>query len=499
MKKTLLLAIAILLSAISSISFAADAKKDPAVYADRSGYKLESNWMYSAVLNNYNSAPDKLGAAGVVRGMAAKDGKMYFCSRTTVNQILVVDGATGALLAPINLASNVFTYLGRNKANTADSTYLAYLPNNDIQKDNAGNILVSNLPTSNAGRFQVWKINLADGTGTALINTDIITHYPLSKTGTRFDAIGVWGDVNGNAVIMAANAEATVTEVYKWTITGGVVDQKPALIELDNSGQYWFGAYTAGTNSFAPLASLGTAPRVLPLDDTYFYVDGNTTYPTLVDKDGNVIDGFYKIYNPDGTTLDATAYGLLTDNITDPANTWVMNQGHNGVKEFQIGSDYFLIMAASNTAVKPFSSFRMFKFKDASKLFKEMTLMWTFPQAGMGAVSNAYRTGMPEVEVIGNTANIYLYTQENGYGAYSMTIATGVNNINASNVDIILRGRQIVISEQVKTAEIYSVSGVRLATAYNTSEIAAPTQKGIYVIRVTDNSGAQKVQKIAVQ
>ena len=287
--------------------------------------------------------------------------------------------------------------------------------------------------------------------------------------------------------------------MYKWTITGGVVDQKPALIELDNSGQYWFGAYTAGTNSFAPLASLGTAPRVLPLDDTYFYVDGNTTYPTLVDKDGNVIDGFYKIYNPDGTTLDATAYGLLTDNITDPANTWVMNQGHNGVKEFQIGSDYFLIMAASNTAVKPFSSFRMFKFKDASKLFKEMTLMWTFPQAGMGAVSNAYRTGMPEVEVIGNTANIYLYTQENGYGAYSMTIATGVNNINASNVDIILRGRQIVISEQVKTAEIYSVSGVRLATAYNTSEIAAPTQKGIYVIRVTDNSGAQKVQKIAVQ
>lgn len=499
MKKTLLFAVAILLGAISSSSYAAEVKKDSAVYANRSGYKLESKWMYSAVLNNYNSAPDKLGAAGAVRGLTAKDGKMYFCSRTTVNQILVVDGATGALLAPINLASNVFTYLGRNKANTADSTYLAPLPNNDIQKDNAGNILVSNLTTSNAGRFQVWKIDLATGAGTVLINTDIITHYPLSKTGTRFDAIGVWGDVNGNAVIMAANAEATVAEVYKWTITGGVVNQKPTLIELDNSGQYWFGAYTAGTNSFAPLANLGSAPRVLPLDDTYFYVDGNTTYPTLVDKDGNVIDGFYKIYNPDGTTLDATAYGLLTDNITDPANTWVMNQGHNGVKEFQIGSDYFLIMAASNTAVKPFSSFRMFKFKDASKLFKEMTLMWTFPQAGMGAVSNAYRTGMPEVEVIGNTANIYLYTQENGYGAYSMTIATGVNNINASNVDIILRGRQIVISEQVKTAEIYSVSGVRLATAYNTSEIAAPDQKGIYIVRVTDNFGTKKVQKIAVQ
>ncbi|NCB83461.1 MAG: T9SS type A sorting domain-containing protein [Bacteroidia bacterium] len=499
MKKTLLFAVAILLGAISSSSYAAEVKKDSAVYANRSGYKLESKWMYSAVLNNYNSAPDKLGAAGAVRGLTAKDGKMYFCSRTTVNQILVVDGATGALLAPINLASNVFTYLGRNKANTADSTYLAPLPNNDIQKDNAGNILVSNLTTSNAGRFQVWKIDLATGAGTVLINTDIITHYPLSKTGTRFDAIGVWGDVNGNAVIMAANAEATVTEVYKWTITGGVVNQKPTLIELDNSGQYWFGAYTAGTNSFAPLANLGSAPRVLPLDDTFFYVDGNTTFPTLCDQDGNVIDGFFKIYNPDGTTLDATAYGLLTDNITDPANTWVMNQGHNGVKEFQIGSDYFLIMAASNTAAKPFSSFRMFKFKDALKLFEEMTLMWTFPQAGMGAVSNTVRTGMPEVEVTGNSANIYLYTHENGYGAYTMTIATGVNNINASNVDIILRGRQIVISEQVKTAEIYSVNGQLLATANNINEMAAPGQKGIYIVRVTDNSGAQKVQKIAVQ
>ena len=125
--------------------------------------------------------------------------------------------------------------------------------------------------------------------------------------------------------------------------------------------------------------------------------------------------------------------------------------------------------------------------------------MWTFPQAGMGAVSNTVRTGMPEVEVVGNTANIYLYTHENGYGAYTMTIATGVDNIPASGVEIALRGRQIVISEQVKLAEIYSVSGVRLAAAYNTAEIAAPAQQGIYIVRVTDQYGAKKVQKIAVQ
>ena len=92
-------------------------------------------------------------------------------------------------------------------------------------------------------------------------------------------------------------------------------------------------------------------------------------------------------------------------------------------------------------------------------------------------------------------------THENGYGAYTMTVASGsgLNNPDKSGIEIALRGRQIVISEQVKTAEIYSVSGVRLAAAYNTSEIAAPDLKGIYIVRVTDNFGTKKVQKIAVQ
>ncbi|VBB48051.1 conserved exported hypothetical protein [uncultured Paludibacter sp.] len=476
MKKSVLFGMLLICSSSLTNVFASDPTVDPATYSTRFNYNLTSQWAYTNNLQNYLTA-DLLGAAGTVRGMAVKDGKMLFCSRNAGNQILVIDGATGAKLTPITLTSNVFTYMGRNKADTADSLWTAPLPCNDIQVDDAGNVLVSNLSTSNTSRFQIWKIDITTGNGTALIDQTIITDFPASKVGTRFDAFGVWGDVTKNAVIMAANAEATVVEVYKWTITNGTVEA-PVLIELDN--------VTAGT-TLTGKANLGTAPRVLPLDDNYFYVDGNSTVPTLMDKDGNVIDGFYN------------KYSALKDSVTIPGTTWSMDTGHNGVKEFQIGSDYFLIMAASNTATKPNSSFRIFKFADAGKAFSGLDCMWTFPQAGMGAVSNPYRTGMPCVEVSGSEAKIYVYTGENGYAMYTMSVSTGLNDTKISHVNILLKGNKISISEEVKSAEIYAVSGQRLASAYNVSEMSAPTQKGIYLVSIIDKEGAKKVQKIAVQ
>lgn len=500
MKKSVLFGAILIWSSLLVNVFGADPKVDPATYATRFNYNLTSQWAYTNNLGNYSTSADLLGATGTVRGMTVKDGKMLFCSRNSGNQILVIDGATGAKLTPITLTSNVFTYMGRNKANTADSLWTAALPCNDIQADDAGNILVSNLSTSNTSRFQIWKIDLTTGNGTALIDQAIITDFPASKTGTRFDAFGVWGDVTKDAVIMAVNAEATVLETYKWTITNGVAS-KPVLIEIDNSGKYFMQAQDATTKKFTPLANAGTAPRVQPLDNDYFYLDGNSTYPTLVDKEGNIIDGFFKIYNDAGAVTNTRAYSALTDSITLPGTKWVMNQGHNGVKEFQIGNDYFLIMAATNTSGVPSSTFRIFKFANADKLFSGLDVMWTFPQAGMGTSnnSNTYRTGMPGIEVTGNQANIYVYTGEVGYAKYTMSVSTGLNDTKISHVNISLKGNRISISEEVKSAEIYAVSGQRLASAYNVSEMSAPTQKGIYLVSIIDKEGAKKVQKIAVQ
>jgi hypothetical protein len=266
-------------------------------------------------------------------------------------------------------------------------------------------------------------------------------------------------------------------EVYKWVITGGVAAD-PVLIELD--------ATTAGTY-LTGLANPGFAPQVFPLDDNLFYLDGNATYPTLMDKDGNIIDGFY------------AKPSALKDSVTAPPAKWSMNQGHNGVKEFQIGDNYFLIMAASNTAGVPPSTFRIFKFADASKAFSGLQCLWTFPQAGMGAASNTYRTAVPTVEVSGNTANIYLYTGENGYGMYQMTVgSTGISDTKVSKVTLSLVENQIKLSEQVSSVQVYSVTGQKVAAVLNVSTLPAPTVKGIYVVTAIDKTGAKLIQKIAV-
>ncbi len=489
MNKKLLFGMVLLLSTVLTCEIFAQAavKVDPAVYTRRgvsNNMALTNKWLYSNKLNNYNVAADFVGASGFVRGMAVKNGKMLFIDRN-LKKIAVVNGTTGAKETPVTLAANIFTYMGRNKANTADSLWTAgTLTHNDIKVDNAGNVLLGNLITSNAGRFQIWKVDITTGVGTLVIDqADMATLFP-SATTMRFDAFGVYGDVTKSAVILAANASATAMEVYKWVITNGVAGT-PSLIELDNSLQT--GADLAG------LANLGSAPQVFPLDDNYFYVDGNATFPVLCDKDGNVVDGF-----------KATLPNSIKDSVTAPAATpktiWSMNQGHNGVAEFQVGDKYFLIMAATNTAGTPASTFRLFQFADANKAFSGLKCLWTFPQAGMGAASNAYRTAMPCVEVNGTKANIYVYTGENGYGMYELDTAapSGVFNPNSSKVQITVSENFIRLSEEVASVEVFNTTGQKLMSAKNVDVLEAPVTKGVYMVTITDRNGEHKVQKVAI-
>ncbi len=486
MKKNVLFGLALVCSAFLSNVMAATPLVDPAVYTPRGvngELTLTSKWLYSNKLNNYNVAADFVAPSGTARGMAVKDGKMLFIDRTN-KQIVVVNGTTGVKESSVVLASNLFTYQGRNKANTADSTWTAgTLTHNDIKVDNAGNVLVGNLITSNAGRFQIWKVDMATGNGTIVIDqADLATLYQAATT-MRFDAFGVWGNVNTSAVILAANASATAMEVYKWTITNGVASA-PSLIELDNT-------LTSGAD-LAGLANLGSAPQVFPLDDNYFYVDGNATFPVLCDKEGNVIDGF--------KSKLANLKDSVTAPATDPKTIWTMNQGHNGVVEFQVGDSYFLLMAASNTAGTPASTFRLFKFADAGKAFSGLTCLWTFPQAGMGAASNAYRTAMPCVEVSGNTAKMYVYTGENGYGMYELKISqTGIDElVNNNAVQVTIDGRTMNLSETVASVKVYSLAGQLISRNANVSTVSVENS-GIYIVKALTVNGETAIHKVVVK
>lgn len=449
-------------------------RPDPSIYnpIEEGKYTLTSKWLVSNTLDNLSANP--IGTNSMVRGMTAKDGKMYFIDREH-KQITVVDGATGNKLAPIALASNIFQHVGKDKDGN-DSIYTAgTLQYNDIKQDNAGNILISNLITSIAQPFQVWKIDLATGNGTLIVDEILKDNIDFAEATVRFDAFGVIGDVNSSAIIMAANASAM--EAYKWQVTNGVAGPAEAvIIATDTEG-----------NFLTNLTNPGSAPQIFPMDENYFYLDGNATLPTLIDMAGEVVDGFF--------------------NVPKEVEDWSVGignkQGHNGLIEFEMAGEHFFLMASTNTVGTPPSAFRLFKWANANKEFKDIKSLWTLPANGMGAASNPYRTAVPSVEVdeVNKVATLYLYTGENGYGVYEFEINDGsdVKNVNDNNiVKINVNEKTLNFDKQVAHVTVYSIAGQIEVKAKNVHAVTV-ANNGIYLVKATNLEGETVVHKVIVK
>ncbi len=368
-------------------------------------HRLTNDWLYSNILGSFaENMPANINYA---RGMVAKDNIMYFPDRE--NRLLVrVDGVTGKKLEPIHIADNIFTQVfkdihGNDSIGETPSTLLF----NDIQKDNAGNILIGNLITNGRQVFQVWKIDEQTGDGKLIIEEKLEDNPANESIELRIDAFSVYGDVNNDAIIMAANDRSMT--VFRWNITQGVQNGLAKIIDL----------YVASTedsyllNNGQMLDNPGQSPRIFLIDERYFYLDGYATFPTLFNADGYFVDDF----------KHCTAGVLLGNQVGD---TCILNTGHNGICEFQFGGDYYLVMAATNTQRQPASSFALYKFKDKNRTFADMEPLWFFPNDGMGYATNQHRTAVPSVEIneAMGEAKIYVYTGENGYGCYTLSIDT---------------------------------------------------------------------------
>ncbi len=455
---------------------------DPATYDNRFMGKLSlsNKWILSKNTNNYTYGNELVAPSSSARDMAVRGGKLLFSDRVN-KQVVIVDGETGMKEKALSLNANLFSYLGRNKSNTADSVYLAgtyqYYA---IKADAAGNVLLGNLILSNKDRYQIYKIDMTTGNGTLLIDqSNLESLFPQAAT-MRLDFFSVWGDVNSNAVILAANGASPAMEVFKWTISNGIVGA-PVLIRLDN--------ITTGT-SLTGLESLGGYPRTYSVAADKFYVDGGSTYPTLVNLSGSVQGGFYQ------------RSSALVDSISTPGAKWLMDTGHNGVNEFSVGDQHFMICAASNAVGTPPASFRLFKFKDAAKSFADIECLWTFPKAGMGLASNAYRTAMPVVEVSGNTAKIYVYVGENGFAKYELgydPLATSVKNNVDLGAKIYVENHKIIHSKIASKLLVYNLMGQLITSAVNTWEVNAPSEAGVYIVKAIDVDGAEYTQKVLVK
>ena len=420
-------------------------KKEQYTYPERQWgrYTLENNWVISNIEDNY--AANKPGSTDYVRGMAAKDGIMYFINRET-ESIVRVDGATGEMLEPIKLTGeHLFQKVTGTDSVSGEQTWGAAttLPFNDIKFDWAGNCLIGACVSAAASTqpFMIYLVDLTTGACTELINDDLRDNPGLGEVQFRFDAFGVAGDVTKNGVIMAADALDGL-KVYRWLIADGVAGEGEQIsIKMDPA---------VDQSLYVNIAGFGTAPQIFPQDEegSLFYVDGFNHLPMLFygtpDEGAALVDDFINV--PAGTKVTNTPDEVLS-----------MNTGHNGLIEFQVGEDYFLLITASNTAANPPSTFALYKFADEDRLFEGMEPLWFFPHNGMGTATNGCRTAVPSVDVISDTqAVLYVYTNNNGYATYTLTIdptVTGVENVEAVETGarkVIENGQVFILKNGVK-------------------------------------------------
>lgn len=469
-----------------TISLSANVYPLPVSAVDTASYNKRHNgtlsfinkWIFSKTTKNYNSDNEIIAANNSARDMCFLKGKLLFPDRIN-KQIVIIDTETGLKDKALSLDPSLFTYIGRNRLNTNDSTYTAGVYQfYSLNTDNAGNLLIGNSIQSNKDRYQIYKIDTFNGKGTLLIDQANLESLFPTATNMRLDFFSVWGDINTNATLIAANGSTPAMEVYKWRISNGIASN-PEIIHLDN--------VSLGT-TLSGLESIGGFPRTSFITEDLFYVDGGNIYPTLVHSTGKVYSGFYE---------QATA---IVDSISASAQKWIMDSGNNGVAEFSIDNQHFLLTASSNAASNPSSSFRLFRFIDSSKSFQNIECLWTFPKAGMGSSSNNHRTALPIVKVNGKTASIFVYIGENGYAKYELSynpLATSTfpNYLN-SDTNFHLQNNKVIFRGEALSLSIYNVTGQLVANISNTNQIEFKQKAGIYIVKATDIKGNTYAQRI---
>lgn len=423
---------------VKGITLTVLGKKDTYAYPTRgehNQYKLENRWVISNVEDNF--AANAPGGDQKVRGMAAKDGIMYFINHN--GTIVRVDGASGDMLEPLTITGDHLFQVQDSTGAWASGVTYGY---NDIKFDSEGHCLITGLPTSSAQRFMVYEVDLETGAATEVINERLADNPDFEGVTARFDAMGVNGDIRGNACIMAACAGGGL-DVVRWLIEDGVA-QPGELISM---------LFNAETDDYLyeSITGWGTAPQIFPQDEvgSLFYVDGNTATPMLIDENGMLIEDLIKC--PAGVNV-----------WNNPGDTISLRGDLCGLQEFQIGDEYFFIMIATHTVSDVPQAFALYKFKDEARSFDGLEPLWYFPAKGLGSASNGVRTAVPTVEVNGNKATIYLYAQNNGYAVYEFVntdLPEAVENVETETIKaqkLIENGQVFIIKNGVK----YNVLGV---------------------------------------
>lgn len=452
--KKLLLGVATLVLGLNAVN--AQLPTDGFTYPVVDGYQVVSLW---AQMDKLHNKPSQITAN--TRGMAVYQDKIYVTDRKgdpAIGSLLVFDAITGAFEREITLNGEVAT---------------AGYACNDIQVDDAGHLIVCSMTTNmSVTPFRVWIVDPVTGNGTEILN-----YSNVSDLNYRIDAFGVYGDMTQDGYILAGIAKTPDVGgnyVVRWNIVGGTYvpegDGFAKYIEIKN--------YVPVQD---PMTGNGDAPRVTPINDELFYLDGQTSYATMYDMDANVIESF----------LDESLKSLAPES----------GGGNNGVDEFSYNGDNFVVYVISNTAHGDYpQAWNICKLGDGMT-FTGMQKMARVPEAGLGTTSNAVRTALPRIEVKDDGAYIYVFATNGGMAAYKLMVKpVGIGEESAAGgIAISVNGNKITLSETVADIEVYSVAGQKVATKANSNEISVAMGKGLYVVKAIAVDGTQKVQKVIIK
>lgn len=478
----------------AKITRSATAATDPSIYGvikaenennpgDTISYTIKSDWLYSVNMKNWNAnKPNPV--AEQCRGMVVKDGIIYLTYRSNntpaIGDLKLVryDAETGEKMDDLMLKEYIFREVAdgsdsakQTRVDLDESTGIAYLkedykwnyaeftsaayvfgPNTDMRIDDAGNILVANLPTE-GHVYQIWKIDEKTGDGELVVYmggnsgvTDFAARFP-DDAAIRLDRFDVVGDVTADATIMAPSQNSS--NVYQMDIADGKWD-----------GEGWH----IICNNGDPAVAFSYSPRIEVVDDgEAFYVDGFATFPELFDIEGNLLESFNGTFDEAGEEINPSCLNLLYSKNAISSGTGVC-----GAHEFMCGGAYFFAMAGNSYEGSDNSmpgSTKIFRFKDGNRHFYEMMLAWEVADNGFGNIKNAQFNYVQQSVVVDElTTELYVYVAENGLGKYTITASksveeeTALDQVGAENNNVmkVVRDGKVYI---VRNGVVYTIMG----------------------------------------
>lgn len=440
-------------------------------YDPQKGFTCEELWTMDRIHNNDEYETSTIATTNA--RTAATDGKYVYVSVSgETATIEKFDALTGKYLGSLPLTLNGLPFSETRAVSQIgfdeyEHLYVAsYAPNAD-----------------GASCLFLYTCNLATGEITSV--GDLWFQGGIGRI-DYCDVIGDLTGTNADATIMAAASAQDNLNVFAWTRAQG--------------SNEWTGAwpttlpYQAITSTYpADQAGFSYGSIVKQVRDGsksgkmgMFIVDGFTTYPALYSKDGTLVCSFE---HANTQIKDDMTGEIIQDGVILPA------AGTNGVVLANLGGQNFFIYSEGQYD-GDHKCQAVVTALDETLSFSSMEHLWLLPEDGLGQTSDTgtrvHSLGCFELPVDENGKHAMLMLTfkcfngmamyriaENGYDPDGST--STVDKVS-NNVFFWKEGNNIKVSQQADLIEVYNLTGQKLHSIRNTSEINVSGQKGLYII-----------------